>query len=186
MRDADEPEAQAEEVLDGYFTPDVIQDGINYQSIGNVGVISAWYEYYPLDPVFNASMAVSIGDSMSSWAWEGDANCAPGYGHTGYGCFWYANTTTGAILGTTAVRAPNGFFSGQYAEAIVERTTGVALSPVYPAQLEFDAYDVSGFIHSDTSDPYVNITLINDFNQALVTTTKSSPDYATFSWHQAL
>jgi hypothetical protein len=101
--------------------PDIIQDGVDYASVGSVGSYSAWYEYFPNPPVFNSNMTIAAGDSVTFWAWEGDAACVNGAGHTGRGCFWYKNNTRNTTFGTQAVVAPNGSFTGSSAESIIER-----------------------------------------------------------------
>lgn len=172
--------------LDGAGTPDVIQDGVYYGSSGSTGSYQAWHEYYPRDPVTNTTMVVSPGNSMTFWAWEGDSSCVVGAGHTGYGCFWYKNNTTGVQTTTLNVIAPNGLFVGKTGEAIIERVGGGTGSPVSKftslATMEMAAVDSLGGGHNISGDHFQASALNNNSGQTLVSVSFCCTDYTAWTW----
>jgi hypothetical protein len=115
--------------LDGYGNNLVVQDGFFYDNVSGTGTYSAWYEYFPNPPVFNTTMTVSPGNTMTFWAWEGNSSCQTGGTNTGFGCFWYRNDSTGVTAGTFKVTKPAGVtFVGASAEAVYERVNGSPVS----------------------------------------------------------
>ena len=179
--------------LDGYGTADVIQDGVDYASTGSVGSYSAWYEYFcpgtptpaACRPVFNTSMVVSASDEMLFWSWEADSSCTYGSGHTGYGCFWYEDETTLVQAGDFIVTAPNNSFGGATVEGIMESQQGVALSPWYFSNMEFDGWDTSLTEHNINSDSSQNITLFGASDTMATTSYAGYPDVANYNFENS-
>lgn len=166
---------------------DLIQNGIYYEFFVT-GTYYYVYEYVP-NHIRLVSGFTSPGNSVTFWAWEGDAACVNGAGHTGYGCFWGKNNTTGLVIATIAIQAPNALFQGKTAEAIAERPGG-ALNG-YPlskfttlATMQMSAVDSTGAWHSITSDHFKNSTLINGSGQAMLDTEFCCSNYTTWTWLQ--
>jgi hypothetical protein len=164
----------------------IIQDGVDFQSMGSVGLYAAWYQYAPFNPQYPNSVVVSPNDRMQFWAWEGDSSCGLGPGHSGYGCFFYQDLTTGISTTTIQVTAPSGSgisFQGTTAEAIMEKQNGIALAPWYYASMQLDAADPSWTGgHSFNTDPYKNFTLVNSSGTTLATASYGGSDIAGFVW----
>jgi len=155
--------------LDGWATGgNVIQDGFMYENVGGVGRYVAWYEYFPLAPVFDSTMVVRPNDSVTFWAWEGDVNCTAGVGRVGYGCFWYKNNTTNVTAGTFTVERPNMFFTGTTGEAIAERVGWPVSKFSFGTNMEFAIIDYNGGWHSQATNPYYIVGIVNGAGQQLV------------------
>jgi hypothetical protein len=155
--------------LDGWFEsyPNIaiIQDGVYYWSIGNVGIYWAWYEYATDAPVFDTNFQVGPADTMAMWAWEGNSSCSVTVGG-GYGCFWYQDGSTNppTTVGTIPVAAPNGYFAGLTGEAVMEKPAanpinGAAwpLSPFYDSWMTVEFVDSTGADHTH-SVPILTLT----------------------------
>ena len=163
----------------------IIQAGVQYATVGSVKVYQTWYEYFPVQlQAQDAAIPVSPGQDLYIWAWEGDAQCNPGLGHTGWGCFSIANTTTGLQTATIQVQNPANTFTGDSAEAIVERTppTTPIASWTTPIQVSFDAWADSMQGHDHVSDPFINWTLANPSGQTMVSTDVLSSDTVSFTY----
>jgi hypothetical protein len=168
---------------------EVIQDGVDYQSLGSVGHYNAWYEYTgpSSNAVFNTAMVIRPADSMDFWAWEGNSSCTMVAGG-GYGCFWYQNQTPNppTSFGTLGVQAPDNSFNGQTALAMMERQSGVALSPWYFAEMALIGVDSVGYEHFFATDVYWNATLVNASGQVMCSPQYGGyPNYVSYLWQSA-
>lgn len=173
--------------LGGVTDSGLIQDGTDIEAVGVTITQQAWYEYYPNYPVDNTNMVITANNIMYLEAWEGDSSCVHGAGHTGYGCFWYEDYSTGVTAGTFKVKAPTGStFAGQSAEGIMEKwPQPYELAPWYgTAETTFFAEDSNGNLHTLESDPYLNVTLINGSDQTLCTASAINSDTVGQVWHQ--
>ena len=166
----------------------LIQDGVLYRSVFNIGWYIPWYEYWKDTssvPVFNSNFVINPNDNMVEFAWEGDSTCTIGPGHTGYGCFWYQDQThQNETFQSLPVKAPAGsVFNGTTAEGIVESQSGFLFPPWTSAPMQFLAYDPYGGTHDFATDPFKNNTMVDGSENVMARAQYSfSPDYLAFTW----
>ena len=169
--------------LGGADNDDIIQDGVDYESLYGVGTYTPWYEYYWKKPVGNFNMNVAPNDFMVEYAWEADASCnnVPG---GGYACFLYEDETPNPPLSFASgpIQAPDANFTGWTAEAIIEKQPYYALAPWAGANVALYATDSNGQSHTFNSDAYLNATLVNGSGQALCISGQMSAAQASFWW----
>jgi hypothetical protein len=179
----------------------LIQDGILFFSVGSMQFFEVFYQYYPFCPEISQTIRPLPGDSMVFFAWEGDASCTIGAGHTGYGCFWVEDQTQNNVIfePPQPVLAPTpaqlasescnntppavNAFNGATAEAILEQVNNGPLPLWLNAQETVWANDSNNGTDDFANNPFQNYTLVNGSNQPLVTAQYSnSPDVVSFTW----
>jgi hypothetical protein len=168
---------------------DIIQDGIEYDSTGNVGTYLIWFEYFPGDPnKTREGFVPALNDSITFYAWECNSSTALAVGG-GYGCFFWYDSTQGLAQGTISIQAPNTTFGGTTVEGIIERPDqgshrpqqDYPLPPWYYAYMTLTAIDSNSVQHSFEA-PYENVTLVNGNNQTLATVAQNGSTQETFTW----
>jgi hypothetical protein len=162
---------------------ELIQDGIYFRRVSQVGTFTTWWEFFPNAVVFS-SLTISPGDSVVFAAWEGDSACNFGL-RFGTGCFYFQNVTKGTVSGIQIVPDPfPGTFTADSCEGIVERHPPLNLAQwvFAPLQMETDCYDTFGNYENFSLMPYTNITMVNGSNAIMATTTSVSSSLMSFNW----
>ncbi len=162
----------------------IIQDGLLVSVTGNVESTSPWVEYFPDSPLFvdaymtppGGGAAVLPGDFLfiDSWACDSAGNYHPGGGTTlnNYGCFYIYNYRTSLyVIGPLPAPTSINPFTGGTAEIVMERpnaTAGVPIPSFDATGAWFQAVTDSGASTDLTTNHYLNATLVNGSNQAMV------------------
>jgi hypothetical protein len=156
--------------IDGWGTPDVVQDGTDQNTLTAFWVqtssYDAWTEWYPYSSQTVSNFPVNPGDDIRAWTWVRDSagNWDP-RATVGWFYLWNVTENVYAYLSTGA--PPGTVFNGHSAEWIMERPTvngSLATLAQYasPAQLTGAlAYDLNGVPHGYGADTSWNVTMVN-------------------------
>ncbi len=176
--------------LDGWGTPDVVQDGTDQDTLTAFWVqtssYDAWTEWYPYSSQTISNFPVNPGDDLHVWTWVRDAagNWDP-KATVGWFYLWNATQNVYAYLSTGA---PSGtVFNGHTAEWVMERPTvngSIANLAQYasPARItSAQAYDLNGVAHDYGADTSWRVTMTNG-GDTLSTVAPVDATTMAFSW----
>jgi hypothetical protein len=176
--------------IDGWGTPDVVQDGTDQDTETIVGIqassYDAWTEWYPLSSQTISNFPVNAGDEVYVWCWVGtSAGAWTPTGGVGWFQVWDVTKNVSVRLSTAA---PSGTtFGGHTAEWVMERpTVNGSLSSLanYRSAEVTDAwaYDFADHVHYYTSDSSNQVTMTNG-NDTLSTVAPAGSMAMQFTWH---
>jgi hypothetical protein len=173
--------------LGGWLDNPIIQEGIDGIATGGVTSYAPWYEYYPKAAVYPA-FTMSPGDVVEWDVWECDSSENYGPSSHGFGCFYWYDSTKHTVLMNKLVQIQSGqTFTGKSCEGIIERVGSSFLS-WWPggATVPFNCWDFGGTTtYNVSTDPYLNINMMNGSGQAMASAAKSNPDTAIISWNRS-
>ena len=180
--------------MDGWGTPDVVQDGTEENTFTYVWTqwtsYSAWVEWYPLSEQ-GVNLSVNAGDEIRAWTWVGTSSSSAMnvYGNVGWFYLWNVTQNTAAAYVT--VTAPSGtVFNGHQAEWVMERpgyngSTSTLANYVSATMTSPAALDANGTWHwfgGDGSNTSTNISMYNG-SDLLSTVYAPNSNTLQFSWH---
>jgi hypothetical protein len=176
--------------IDGWGTPDVVQDGTDQDTLTAFWVqtssYDAWTEWYPYSSQTVSNFPVNPGDDIHAWTWVRDAagNWDP-KGNVGWFYLW--NATQNVYVQSSTV-APSGIsLGGHTAEWVMERPTvngSLATLAQYASPASITnalAYDLNGASHAYTADTSWNITMTNG-NDTLSRVAPVNASTMAFTW----
>jgi hypothetical protein len=103
----------------------IIQAGVDYYSVGDIGYLRMFYEFWPDGPHFTYDVFLYPFAPISVWVWQCDRyNVLDANGR--YGCMWYENLEfpkQSPIIRSVDGGDPLGY-AGESAEAIMEQRRG--------------------------------------------------------------
>ena len=184
--------------IDGWGSADVVQDGTDddvshWVENGNqhsTAYYDACVEWYPANTVFITGFAVTAGDDIVAEAWVGDStgDLTPS---GGYGWYNMYNYNTNAYFVTSVAKPSGTTFSGNIAEAVLERPDGetYGLADFGTASIAtFSAEDSSDgnlYQHDFSSDTNVLISMTEDGSAGgtVLCSPAATGEDATFTWH---
>jgi hypothetical protein len=178
--------------IDGWGTPDVVQDGTDQNTLTAFWVqtssYDAWTEWYPYSSQTVSNFPVNPGDDIHAWTWVRDSagNWDPA---ATVGWFYLWNATQKVYSYSSTGAPPGTVFNGHSAEWVMERPTvngSLASLAQYasPASLTGAlAYDLNGVAHGFTADTSWNVTMVNSSdNHVLSVVNAVNPSTMAFYW----
>jgi hypothetical protein len=179
--------------MDGWGTPDVVQDGTEENTYTYVWTqwssYSAWVEWYPLSEQ-GVNLSVNAGDEIRAWTWVGTSSGAwTTSGNVGWFYLW--NVTQNTAAAYVSVTAPSGtVFNGHQAEWVMERpgvngSTSTLANYGWATMTSPAAADGNGSWHWFTGDSVNASTNISMYNGSDLLSSVYAPDGNTlqFTWH---
>jgi hypothetical protein len=178
--------------IDGWGTPDVVQDGTDQDTLTAFWIqtssYDAWTEWYPLSSQSISNFPVNPGDDLHVWTWT--LNSAGQYSATATVGWFYLWNATQNVYSYTSTTAPSGTtFNGHTAEWVMERPTvngSVATLAQYTSPTTLAnalAYDLNGAAHYYTSDNSTQVSMVNSSTNHVLSTVKPvSSESMAFTW----
>jgi hypothetical protein len=180
--------------IDGWGTPDVVQDGTEQNTVTFFWVQTsnyhAWTEWFPYSSKAVSNFPVDPNDYIKAWTWAGDASGRFSANAT-VGWFYLCNTTKNACTESSTNIPPGITFNGHQAEWVMERpSVNGSLSTLAQYQSPTNithavAQDIAGAPHwyqGDLSNTSWNITMFNG-NTVLSTVKPVNSSTMAFAWH---
>jgi hypothetical protein len=186
--------------LDGWNSADVVQDGTDqydYCMLRNgsfwqcTSGFDAWVEWWPANTVFISNFPVRPQDSIYAQSWVADSsgNANP---NGGWGWYYVHNYGTGLYFETKLQKPTGTTFSGNVAEAVLERPDGSSDAAANFGTAYITSFGAWNFndgnttTHNFSSDAtqIVNMTQNGSgSSQLLVSAQVSNYQTAGFIWH---
>jgi hypothetical protein len=179
--------------IDGYGTPDVLQDGTQESTYTIFWTqwtsYTAWTEWYPLSEKDVSNFSVNPGDEIACWTWVGTSNGTKSpTGNVAWFYMWNKkqNTATGYL----STKAPSGtVFNGHQAEWVLERpevngslatlANYQKATMTYPAALDFNGN--WHYYNGDSTNTSVSLTMMNG-SDVLSTVAAVNANTIQFTW----
>ena len=176
--------------IDGWGTPDVVQDGTDQDTLTAFWVqtasYDAWTEWFPYSSQTVSNFPVNPGDDIHAWTWVRDA--AGNWDPTGnVGWFYLWNATQNVYVESSTVAPSGTVFNGHTAEWVMERPTvngSLAKLAQYASPASITnalAYDLNGASHAYTADTSWNLTMTNG-STVLSTVKPVNASTMAFTW----